>query len=110
MAKNAAPPRTSRGFTHSKAFAKNFATTDLTAQASKPAHAPQLVDIKNEGAAAATAVLLMQDGSTFTKVLTPGQEYPVESPVDSLMDTSDADVSAVAHWEHGNSIPFNPAP
>lgn len=108
MAKNVAPPRTSRGFTHSKAFVKGWASDqDLTAQSGYPAHAPQLVDIKNEGSAAATAVLTMQNGTTFTKVLAAGQEYPVESPVDSLMATSDADVSAVAHWEHGNSIPFN---
>jgi hypothetical protein len=49
---------------------------------------------------------LQGDSSTTTISIPPGATYPVEAPVVSLQ-TSGSDISAVAYWFHGNSIPFN---
>ncbi len=109
MAKNTAPARGPGGPTQNMGFAANFATTDLTAQVGKPAFAPQQVDFTNAGSAAQNAVYTMQDGTVVTKVIPPGATYPAEGPIDTITDTSGADVSAVAHWWHANGIPFNAA-
>lgn len=108
MAINVAPPRGAGGPSHSKAFAAGFSNnTDLLAVSGRPQHPPQRVDFKNAGASAENAVFTYQgDSGTTTVSIAPGATYPVESPVISLQ-TSGADVSAVAQWWHGNSVPFN---
>lgn len=111
MAKNTAPRDVKGAATHNKSFAAGAAAAgdvDLTAQSGKPAHAPQLCDLKNNHATAQqNAVLNHQDGSVFTVVLNPGQEYPAFGPWDSIDQTCGADVTVKAYWWHGNSIPFN---
>jgi hypothetical protein len=107
MAKNVAPARGSRAPSQSESFAANYATTDLTTRSGKPAHAAQLVDVRNTGATVQNAVVILQDGTTLTVPLAPSQTYPIEAPVDTLDATSGADVSAVAYWFHAGSIPFN---
>ncbi len=107
MAANVAPPRGRSGPSHTKVFAAGFSNaTDLLAVSGKPVHAPQLVDFHNAGAAHENAVFTDQGGNTHTVSVGPGATYPVEIPVASLL-TSGADISAVAFWFHGNSIPFN---
>jgi hypothetical protein len=109
MAKNAAPAKGPGSPSQHESFAANFATTDLTTRALKPAFAPQQVDFTNSGATLQSAVYTMQDGTVMTKPIPPGATYPAEGPIDTITDTSGADVSAVAHWWHGQRMPFNPA-
>lgn len=109
MAENVAPPRGRRSPTHNKKFAAGFAdNTNLRAQASLPAHAPQLVDFHNAGSTHENAVYTNEQGVTCTEPVAPGQTLPVEVPVATLK-TSGTNVSATCYWFHGNSIPFNAA-
>ncbi len=107
MAKNVAPPRGSRGPTSGESFAADFATTDLTTRSGMPACAPQRVVFRNNGVTTQNAVFTLQSGTVKTIPLAPGCVHVEDSPVDTITNTSGADVSCEASWWHGNSIPFN---
>jgi hypothetical protein len=108
MAKNVSPPRGSRGPTSGESFAANFSTTDLTARSGMPAFAPQRVVFRNNGTATQNAVYTLQSGTVKTVPIAPGGGIHVEdSPVDTITDTSGADVSCETSYWHGNSAPFN---
>jgi hypothetical protein len=71
---------------------------DLTTRPLCPDHAAQLVDFYNSSTSAATARYTDYDGVAQADIVPPGQHYPVEIPIATLLATSDDTISAKVYW------------
>lgn len=83
-----------------KSFAAGAGAAALDAQPNPfPNFGPQLVEAHNANAAAnQSAVVTLEDNSTFTVVLAPGETRFIGVPVKALTGSSGADVSFNCYW------------
>ncbi len=95
----ALPFLTNRSADKAKSFAAGFGATNLTTVTGQfPNYGPQYSEAHNANAAAnQNAVLTLQDGTTLTVVLAPGETRPVPVPL-SALQVSGADISLVCYW------------
>jgi hypothetical protein len=80
----------------------------LTTQSGCPDHEPQLVDLYNSSTSAATARYTDFNGTSHADLVPPGQHYPVEIPVTTLLATSDSTISAKCYWWAADRSTQNP--
>lgn len=101
MAAQQAPRRKlDRPADKAKSFAAAAGAAALDAQPNPfPNFGPQLVEAHNANAAASqTAVVTLEDASTFNVVLSPGETRAIPVPVKALTGSSGADVSFNCYW------------
>lgn len=96
---NSLPKLTNRSSDKAKSFAAGFGATNLTTLTGGfPNHGPQYSEAHNANAASTqNAVVTLEDSTTFTLVLAPGETRPIPVPITALQ-VSGADVSLACYW------------
>lgn len=96
---NSLPKMTNRSADKAKSFAAGFGATNLTTVTGQfPNHGPQYSEAHNANSAANQSLLgTLEDGTTFTIVLAPGETRPVPVTLAALQ-VSGADISVACYW------------
>lgn len=92
------PFKQDRPADNARSFAAGVGAVDLTAITKLPNFGPQMTEVHNANAAASqSAVLTLDDNTTFTVVLAPNETRVIRTGVKALQ-ASGADVSFACYW------------